>query len=69
MIYLLFEQHLGEPYSDCLKNVSYFSLNKTIIDYILKLNRTYSQKDCFDSHYTISTRASCIQCPNFKTNK
>ncbi len=27
----VFTQHLGEPFSDCLKNVSFlFSLNKTI---------------------------------------
>jgi hypothetical protein len=59
----VFAQHLGEPYSDCLKNVSYFSLNKTIIDYILKLNRTYSQKDCFDlCSYMFTIKESDCNC-------
>ena len=43
----VFTEHLGEPYSQCLKNVSTFSLNNTLINYILDSNRTYSQSDCF----------------------
>jgi len=42
----VFTEYLDEPYNDCLKNVSRFNLNKTIIDYIFYLNRTYSQTDC-----------------------
>ena len=45
----MFSENLDGPYSSCLKDVSLFSLNKTLIDYILKSqNRIYSQKDCFD---------------------
>lgn len=43
----VFTEQLGEPYNSCLKNVSLFDQNKTIIDYILKSNRIYTQSDCF----------------------
>ena len=38
---------LGEPYNNCLKDVSSFSLNKTLIDFILKSERIYSQDYCY----------------------
>jgi len=39
---------LDEPYSDCLKDVSSFKLNKTLIDFILKKKRIYSQDYCYN---------------------
>lgn len=42
----IFTEQLSEPYSDCLKDVSLFKGNKTIIDYIQKLNRKYSNDEC-----------------------
>jgi hypothetical protein len=40
-------EQLGEPYNNCLKDVTTFDLNLTIVDHILQLNRTYLQIDCF----------------------
>jgi len=42
----VFHQQLDEPYSNCLKDINAFNLNKTIVDHIAKLKRKYSQKDC-----------------------
>ena len=42
-----YHQKLDAPYNDCLKDVNSFQMNKTLIDYILKENREYSQNDCF----------------------
>ena len=44
-------ERLGEPYSECLKDVRQFKKDKTIINYILNSNRIYSQEDC---HYLCS---------------
>ena len=41
-----FIKNLPEPYNRCYKDVTEFPLNKTIINLILKANRTYSQKEC-----------------------
>jgi len=38
---------LESPYNDCLKDVSQYSFNKTIIDYLKNKNREYTQKECF----------------------
>jgi hypothetical protein len=43
-----FNSNLGEPYNDCLKDVSSFKLNKTLIEFILKKNRIYSQDYCYN---------------------
>jgi len=43
----VFTEQLGEPYNLCLKNVSLFKKNKTLVNYILNSKRTYSQSDCF----------------------
>jgi len=43
----VFREQLGEPYNECLKNVSTFKGNMTIINYIISSNRVYSQSDCF----------------------
>ena len=42
------ESKLDEPYNNCLKDVSKFKKNKTLIDLFSTKNRTYSQEDCFD---------------------
>jgi hypothetical protein len=42
-----FNSNLGEPYNDCLKDVSSFKLNKTLIDFILKKKRIYTQDYCY----------------------
>ena len=43
----LFHQKLDAPYSDCLKDVNLFKMNKTLIDFFHKANRTYTQDDCY----------------------
>jgi len=43
----VFTEQLSEPYNDCLKDINLFNQNKTIINYIQKSNRTYSQMDCY----------------------
>jgi len=43
----VFHQQLDEPYNNCLKDINTFDSNRTIVDYFAKLNRKYSQKDCF----------------------
>jgi len=72
-----FNQKLEQPFNDCYKNVSSFSLNKTIIDFIRFNNRSYTQKECLhlclisddfrdiDKFYINVDRNRCIQdyCP------
>ena len=41
-----FNERLEFPYNDCLKDPADFKLNKTVINYFIDNNRTYSQKDC-----------------------
>ncbi len=41
------DEDLPLPYNNCLKDMSQFPLNKTIINYIQNKNRQYSQVDCF----------------------
>jgi len=43
----VFLKKLGEPYNNCFKDIKLFKLNKTIINYILDYNRTYSQNKCY----------------------
>lgn len=42
----VFYEKLEEPYNNCLKDVRNFKMNKTLIDYMLNLNVTYSRKEC-----------------------
>ena len=37
---------LPQPYNDCLKNVNDFTLNKTLINEILRNNESYYQQNC-----------------------
>lgn len=41
-----FNKRLGSPYSSCLKDISQFKLNKTIVNFFIETNRSYLQKDC-----------------------
>ena len=43
-----FEYKLGEPYNQCLKDVSSFDKNKTLINYFLEKNQSYKQVNCLD---------------------
>ena len=42
------ENKLEEPFNKCLKDVKSFKKNKTLIDFILKNNSSYSQIKCLD---------------------
>ena len=56
---------LDEPYNKCLKDASYFQGNKTIVDYILKTNQSYSQikclEYCFDLNYIHDKPCNCTK--------
>jgi len=56
-----FNENLGEPYSNCLKDVSLFKENKTILDFFENLKRTYSQSDCsvMCSHLFALEQSNC----------
>ena len=41
-----FISKLPAPYSQCIEDASLFTNNKTIIDFILNSNRSYSQTEC-----------------------
>jgi hypothetical protein len=43
----VFYQKLDFPYSDCLKDVNSFKMNKSLIYKILDDNRAYTQTDCY----------------------
>jgi hypothetical protein len=43
----IYDKKLESPYNDCLKDVSQYPLNKTIINYLKHKNREYTQKECF----------------------
>ena len=43
-----YEKSLDYPYNDCLKNIYHFNKNRTLIDYIIKNNKTYNLDDCLD---------------------
>lgn len=48
IIHKVIEVKLGEPYNDCLNDITQFKYNKTIIDFIRKINDSYSQEKCFE---------------------
>jgi hypothetical protein len=54
-----FRQKLSEPYSNCIKDSNKFKKNKTLIDYLAKSGREYSQKQCFEL---------CFNLKYFETN-
>jgi len=42
------DQKLESPFNECFKDINKFPFNKTIIDYLNKTNRKYSQIECFN---------------------
>jgi hypothetical protein len=42
------ETKLSEPYNKCLKDVRSFDKNKTLIDFLIKDNHSYTQMKCLD---------------------
>jgi hypothetical protein len=42
----IYDTKLENPYNDCLKDVSEFTKNKSIIDYMERKNWQYSEKEC-----------------------
>ena len=59
-----FIKNLPEPYNRCYKDVTEFPLNKTIINFIQKANRTYTQKECkelyLNLYYLENSNCGCI---------
>ncbi len=57
------DEKLPEPYNRCLKNVTGFKSNKTIIDFILNSGESYSQVKClelcFDLNYIEKNPCNC----------
>ena len=51
---------MGEPYSDCLKDLNEFKKNKKLIQYLANTGRTYSLKQCYDL---------CFNLKYFETNE
>jgi hypothetical protein len=49
----IFTKKLEEPYNNCLKDPLTFNLNKTLIDYIIGTNRSYSQKECLNMCFNL----------------
>jgi len=43
----VFTEKLPEPYNDCLKNIDSFGQNKTLINHMKQLEKSYSQDECF----------------------
>ena len=58
-----FDKKLAEPYNHCVKDEKTFEGNKTIIDFILSTNETYSQikclQLCFDLNYIEKNPCNC----------
>ena len=56
-----FYERLGDPFNNCLKGVNEFDKNKTIINYISKLNRSYTQSTCHEIciHLAILEKSNC----------
>ena len=59
------EVKLGEPYNECLEDVTKFKLNKTLINFIISNNQKYSQEKClelcFDLDYIETNPCECGQ--------
>ncbi len=59
----VFNKILGQPYSECVEDINNFKLNKTIIQFIKDLNRSYSQKECFhvcSQLFALESNCNCI---------
>jgi len=42
----IFDKKLEQPYNSCLKDLSKFEFNQTVIEYLKKINHDYTQKEC-----------------------
>jgi hypothetical protein len=59
-VHKTFSERLGEPYNNCLKDPNEFQKNRTLIEYLAKSGRAYSQKQCFEL---------CFDLKYFETNE
>jgi hypothetical protein len=50
----IFDEKLEYPYNDCVKNISEFSINKTIIGFMNYKKWEYTQKECISLCRTLS---------------
>jgi hypothetical protein len=58
-----FTNKLSKPYNDCLKNVSKYKYDKTVIDDILNRGEKYSQLNCFHRcSYLLALENSNCSC-------
>ncbi len=48
------DQKLESPFNECLKDINQFPFDKTIIDYLKKTNRKYSQVECLNLCYNLN---------------
>lgn len=59
----IFNSKLNNPFNNCLKDVSSFQGNRSIIDFILSTGQTYSQvrcfELCFDLDYIQNNQCDC----------
>jgi hypothetical protein len=62
-VHRTFTEKLGEPYNDCVKDPNSFKKNKTLIEYMTKSGRAYSQKKyfelCFNLKYFETNDCNC----------
>jgi len=66
----IFDQKLSLPYNDCIKDITLFPLNKTIIELITQNDKTYDQQACFRMcfKYSLFTEKSCNCTPSTAEN-
>jgi hypothetical protein len=57
----VFIEKLSAPYNDCLEDVDSFGQNKTIINYMKRLEKSYSQNECYRicSHLYVLEESNC----------
>jgi hypothetical protein len=48
------DQKLESPFNSCFKDINQFAFNKTIIDYLNKTNRKYSQVECYNLCFSLN---------------
>lgn len=46
-------KRLGEPYNNCVKEPNQFNGNKTLIQYILNKNQSYTQSKCINIYFAL----------------
>jgi len=57
----VFIEKLSAPYNDCLEDIDSFGQNKTIINYMKRLEKSYSQSECYRicSHLYVLEESNC----------